>query len=194
MSTNTNTTHIMLDLETLGTKPGSVILSIGAYIFLTPTSELQDFGYHRALQVDEQVEKYGLTIDPNTAEWWKGQSEEAKLTAFAEEVDIFSTLCELSDSLADMRKYGAIKLWGNSARFDLSILEAAYQVCNIKTPWTYKEEGCYRTLAAVFEEILPRPKEFEGTPHNALHDAINQGKHAFKILHILDTVYENIHG
>ena len=66
-------------------------------------------------------------------------------------------------------------MWGNSARFDLGILEYAYDSCLIPVPWDHRNERCYRTLKALHPEIKIMRS---GTHHNALDDATSQAHHA----------------
>ena len=68
-------THVMLDLETLGTKPGCVIRSIGAVVFTLDGV----LGAQFYANIDKQsCVDAGLTVDPATEAWWAGQSQEAR--------------------------------------------------------------------------------------------------------------------
>lgn len=154
--------RIMLDLETLGTRPGSVILSIGAVRF-DERAVLGTF-YERVDARDAQ--NRGLSIDADTVLWWMAQSPEARaeiaqpgwtlpavlegFTAWAGEVD---------------------ELWGNGASFDPVLLAAAYHVCGAVPPWQFWRERCFRTLKETFPDFKPVRA---GTHHNALDDAMHQ--------------------
>jgi len=64
------TTHIMTDIETLGTRPGAVILSAAFVRFSDEAAMSINFS------IPEQ-QALGLEIDPNTQAWWtelNGQS------------------------------------------------------------------------------------------------------------------------
>ena len=76
-----------LDIESLGVSSESVILSAAVafvevgkpeYLF----QELLDNTFSVKFQVKEQVETYNRTIDKNTIEWWKKQTEVAKNFSF----------------------------------------------------------------------------------------------------------------
>ena len=71
-------TNIMLDLETLGTKSDSVILSIGAAAF-NEDSIINEF--YTTINVQSCVEK-GLKMYPDTVCWWANQSDAAKKGIF----------------------------------------------------------------------------------------------------------------
>lgn len=67
--------RIMVDLETLGTAPGSVILSIGAVRFDVEEGLLDEF----YVNIDvESSQRLGLTIDGATVMWWMKQSDAAR--------------------------------------------------------------------------------------------------------------------
>ncbi|POO54357.1 hypothetical protein CPJ18_02345 [Agrobacterium rosae] len=59
---------LMIDIETLGTAPGSVILSVGAVTFNAETGEFGE-GFYAAVEPQSAVDM-GLTIDVSTLKWW----------------------------------------------------------------------------------------------------------------------------
>src|SRR4051812_3766510 len=65
---------IMIDLETLGTLPGSVILSIGAVAF-DELSVAPGAGFYKVISTIS-CESCGLTKDEATEKWWLDQGEE----------------------------------------------------------------------------------------------------------------------
>jgi hypothetical protein len=70
---------IMLDLETLGTKPGGIILSIGAAQFDLKKGLIDaDNTFYENIQISDSVEK-GFTITGETIEWWFKQDDNARL-------------------------------------------------------------------------------------------------------------------
>jgi hypothetical protein len=60
------TTHLMLDLETLGTRPGAVILA-AAFVRFSDEAHVT-----LNLNIPEQ-QALGLEIDPATHAWWNDQ-------------------------------------------------------------------------------------------------------------------------
>jgi len=175
--------NVMIDLETLGTSPGCVILSIGATIFDVATSVLLrtdlDAMFYGSISIDSS-EKAGLKIEQATVDWWHAQQPDSVADAFGGVANIKDILDDFSNYLGLLDSYGTVRVWGNAASFDLKILEAAYKILDIKVPWKYRNEMCYRTLKNLFPQV-PTEK-FDGIKHNALHDAIYQGYHAEKIL------------
>lgn len=161
-------THCMLDLETWGTRPGCSIRSIGAVAFDPKGTGL---GTELYVNVDPaSCVSAGLTIDPGTAEWWEGQSPEARAhlhggrVALSTATYLFNQFWE-SDCL--------VYIWGHGASFDPPILEATFRAVYKSVPWKFWDIRDTRTLfdlAGVSLKDLPRA----GTHHNALDDAKHQ--------------------
>ena len=74
----------MIDIETLGISPNSVVMTIGAIKFNRiddiKSIEYMDSFYCRVSK--ESCLKLGLEINKETEEWWEKQSEEAKYEIF----------------------------------------------------------------------------------------------------------------
>ena len=70
-----NFKDIMINLETLGTVAGCVILSIGAVAFDRETGELGMEFYEVINQVS--CEEAGLHVDQKTVDWWAARTAEA---------------------------------------------------------------------------------------------------------------------
>ncbi len=163
----------MIDIETLGTKPGSVIASIGAVEFSDKGLGRQYYG-----RIDiRSAQEAGLTIDAGTVGWWLGQSEEARRELLDTKHNLGGILSEFSVFVHESKAEG---IWGNGATFDNVLLRTAYEIAGVKCPWHYTLDRCYRTLKGLRPDI-PLAKR-TGTYHNALHDAITQADHAVQIL------------
>lgn len=168
-----NQPNFMIDIETLGSTPGSVITSIGAVRFdLAGTHE--SFYY----RIDpESCIAAGLTLDVSTVLWWMKQSDEARAEFGKPAEPLEKVLHYLAAFLQDSGVQPVV--WGNSAGFDCGLLAAAYRATGIPVPWRFSNERCYRTLKNLFPHI---PLTRTGTHHNALDDAITQAHHAIDIL------------
>ena len=77
-------THAMIDLETLGTKPDCVVLTLGAIKFNPYTQTEPDKGLYIRLDVDEQT-KMGPSVDDGTLEWWGKQDKAIRDEALGDE-------------------------------------------------------------------------------------------------------------
>jgi len=165
-------TNLMVDLETLGTRPGCAILSIAAVPFASPY-DLEPF----YVKIDSTTcTEAGFHVDDATIAWWEKQSKEAYDEAFSGTMDILVALAAFADYCAALPFTPLV--WGNGANFDNAILGEAYRLVAMKQPWRYTDDRCYRTLKALYPQI---PYAKPVIAHNALHDAKAQADHATRI-------------
>ena len=174
--------NVMLDLETLGTKPGCAILAIGMVAFewdrVLPTTFYHEINTRSCLVA-------GLTIDPETEKWWR-ERDGNQLIHRASFVTTPPLAAVLVAAKAWIELQGPLEqtlVWGNGADFDLPILAHAYTVCGFGgAPWLPYAGRCYRTLKNLRPEIkIVR----QGDHHNALDDARSQAVHAMTLGHII---------
>jgi hypothetical protein len=162
--------NIILDLETLGNKPGASILSIGGYCLETEET------FYKSIDLSSCF-KARLNVDADTIAWWMGQSEEArKVFTEKDKVSLSSGLLALSNWIADHKRP---VIWGDGANFDCTLLEVAYRHCNLECPWKYFNVRCYRTLKNIFNQF---EKPRTGVYHRADDDAKTNGLHLKQIL------------
>lgn len=176
--------RIMVDLETLGTAPGSVILSIGAVRFDVEEGLLDEF----YVNIDvESSQRLGLTIDGATVMWWMKQSDaaRAKLSeGSGEDVGV-----ALGKFLAWANKDSPVdELWGNGADFDNVLLASVGRKLSEDPryagawgsvrPSLYRQNRCYRTLKNLSKIPFTKPV----VAHDALEDAKAQAVHLIEIL------------
>lgn len=158
--------HVMVDIETLGTEPGCVILSVAAVRFNLETGVISD-RFMKVVDIDSCI-KLGLGVDGGTLTWWFNQSEEAREHLKGKSNTIKSVL----HSLSQFFRFGD-QVWGNSARFDLGILADAYGKIGYELPWQFWNERDVRTLVS-FKPEVKNEVVFEGEPHNPIDDCIHQ--------------------
>lgn len=158
--------HVMVDLETLGLTPNSVILSIGAVKFDPRTGEIGG-GFERKIDIGSSIAR-GFTINVDTLQWWSNQSLDARTATFdGGKVRIPDALASFSEFFGD-----SVYIWGNGADFDIAMLKTAYERLGADTPWNYKNTRCYRTMMSEFGE--PSDYVKPTLAHRALPDAISQ--------------------
>jgi hypothetical protein len=160
--------HVMLDLETLGTRPGSVILSIGAVFFDLDGKTGETFYRNIDPQTCLDV---GLTVDPQTKAWWMRQSDAAR---DALKIDRKS-LAEVARDFASFFRAGGEFVWAQGATFDPPLWEAAGLAVGRSAPWRFWNARDTRTVYDIcgFDyKSMPR----EGVFHNALDDCLTQVK------------------
>lgn len=170
--------HIMVDLETLGTSPGSVIVTLAAVHFGgTPGRILNTFVRHIR---PDTCEAAGLRVDASTALWWLGQREDARfrlLEGQKEAVPLVDALDAFHAWLPGHTK--TRRIWGNGASFDCAVLSAAYRMLGRQVPWHFSGERCFRTIKALHADV---PMQRIGTHHDALDDAKSQALHLMQML------------
>jgi DNA polymerase III epsilon subunit-like protein len=169
--------NLMIDIETLGTKPGCAILSIAAVPF-GPESEFFSEFYQR-IDKDSNID-IGLISDPVTLSWWAKQSVESYAEAFGGTLHIREVLQSFYQYC---KQFDKLRVWGNGASFDAPILEAAFAAAGMKAPWKYYDSMCYRTMKNLFPHV---PFTRTGTAHNALEDAKSQADHLKRIFHFME--------
>jgi hypothetical protein len=160
-----NRRHVMIDLETLGTRPGDTILSIGAVKFDADKEIIEKF----YVTIDpESCKAAGLRAQKSTLEWWGKQSEAARTAAFKGEFTLDVALLKLTMWMPPLDD---AVVWGNGANFDNALLAAAYRALKMDVPWHFWNDRCYRTVFALFAKAK---KKNVGVEHNALDDAVTQ--------------------
>ena len=157
--------HVMLDLETLGTLPGSVILAIGAVEF--NGTELGET-FLRTISLKSSL-GLGLKIQAETLEWWIQQDPAVLQAQFKDAVSVFTAATDFRNWF---NKEPDRVVWGNGASFDMPLLEAMYTAMQAGPPWTYRNQMCVRTILKVADVKIIAPSD----KHNALSDAVAQAQ------------------
>lgn len=187
--TDRNAVHVMIDIETLGLRPDSVVVSIGACVF----QHVDDQGLpsvsdraHFVLGVESQT-RIGRHVDPATMIWWSKQQIEARdvvQEAVQTNEDYGHSLLNL-DIYLNERCSGdesRLRIWSDGAGFDPVILADLYRSSALREPyWPWWATRCYRTLRA-HVPIDTMPIDRPEVPHHAMHDAIAQARNASRWL------------
>lgn len=168
-----NAKHCMVDLETLGRRPYCPVLTIGACAFnLDDDLPIVDV-FYQAVRLDSCLE-VGLRVDADTLKWWMEQNDAARTAAFLDPHAV--KLPNALDAFTDWIGSRPMQFWGNSARFDMGILEAAYTACGKEVPWLFWNERDYRTVKGlVAAKDIPLTRV--GMLHQAQDDAVSQANH-----------------
>jgi 3' exoribonuclease, RNase T-like len=158
--------HLMVDIETLGTRPGSAILSIGAVVF-DEKKILREWECNIDLKssMDRQ-----LTVEADTICWWMRQSAQAINDTFNQ---ISAT--NVHHALENLRKFTVDErckwFWSHGATFDLVMLTEA--ALKIGAPVMVQDFRFARDTRTLYEIAGVNPKNFmgTGTAHKAIDDA-----------------------
>lgn len=183
--------QIMLDLETLATEPTAIVVAVGLVRF--DPADLQDpikDTHYAVLSVGDQEENE-RTVSEATINWWAEQSDEAKLVltaAASAEHNVHEQLLRIAEW---MGKNAVV--WGNGSDFDNVILSSLFQTYELRQPWPFRNNRCFRTLCALGTrrmtpakmKTLGMPYERQGVHHNALDDAVYQAQIATRMMRVL---------
>ncbi len=169
-------THVMLDLETLGTEPGCAVVSVGACVFsahgIGPT-------FYDAAVMDDTL--LGST-SPATLAFWLRQGDAARGALLKGRVKQADVLAAFSHW---WRQVGGNYVWSHGEAFDIPVLEAAYRLHGMNAPWHYRAGRDTRTLMDVAGARMPAMDASDGVQHHALHDAVHQARHCLAALKTL---------
>jgi hypothetical protein len=163
---------VMIDLETLGTLPGSIILSLGACTF-NRTAILERL----EINIDPaSCQRLGLRIDAGTVLWWMGRDADARSAILnAPTVSLHSALEDFDAWLRAHAPGKGLRLWSNGPSFDAVLLRSAYKAAGMQAPWEYWNERCVRTMLDLGRVRLLDFRVGSGEIyHAALGDAIVQ--------------------
>lgn len=189
------TINVMLDLETLGTKPGCKILSIGASLFgsYMPPESVDSYFDAKCLS-HESYQAMMDEPDPATVKWWNEQNKEAKQVLnpiYAISLD--TALISFNRFINQLQQHCTkLRIWGNGATFDVPVIEEAMRRYVITPAWTFRDSMCFRTLKELGKMYGIEEPVFTGVKHNALADACHQAKWADKIFNAMQSGAWNI--
>lgn len=168
--------HIMLDLETLGTRSDAVIISIGAVKFdpcSTAPSALDPKGFYASVSVDSNHDAGARIIDEDTLAWWMAQSDAARRVFLEPKTTLGCALEELAEYIDDP----ACQVWSNGASFDIAVLEHAYKSFGLPVPWKHTNTNCYRTF-----KKLPSSRGVGALPQQDKHHALADARYQARML------------
>jgi hypothetical protein len=161
--------NLMLDFETLGTTPDTVVLSLGAVLFNNDGSYVKSEYFK--LNVQDQIDK-GRKVNIDTVNWWYNQSRESRKVLQPDKWDLSIERFKIEFNaflIKNKVKNESLIVWGNGATFDVSIIE---NIFSYNVPWKFWNVRCYRTFDHCFKikDLVKR----EGIYHHALDDALHQ--------------------
>lgn len=169
--------EMMFDLETLDTRPSTIVLSVGAVIWETFETDTGILGWHvrrrfyRILDIQSQANKK-RTISESTILWWQRQDANARDEAFS------AVRRPVTGVLDDFRKFadldGGINIfWANPATFDFPIWEDLAMSFSNYVPWSYRQKYDVRTAVreASYSAKDHQPsRPIDGVPHLPVYD------------------------
>ena len=158
-----NEPAVMVDLETLDTRPTAAIWQLAAVVFIPASGEIRA-RHFCDIDVDDALMD-GCTIGRDTFQWWedRGGIQQDTPIPHWEAIDALRAFIRLN-----LEPGGHI--WARGSDFDFPILKHAFCACDVTIPWRYGAQHDQRTtcwLAGI--EI-----DHAATTHNALEDCEKQ--------------------
>ena len=178
-------THLMVDLETMGSGPDAPIVSIGA-VYFDPSTGNTGAEFYQVVSLESSM-SFGMKPDASTIQWWLKQSSEARSAILVDEaMGLRETLELLADFIAENAANGShtVQLWGNGCSFDNVILRRAYALTETPFSVPFWNDRDVRTMVELGKSVGINPRfdiPFEGDMHNALSDARHQVKYVSAI-------------
>lgn len=173
--------HYTLDLETMGVRPTSAIVAIGAAAF-DYEKRIIESTFYVTIDLQSCLDK-GLTVDASTIYWWLQQEEAARQALVAPQSDLMQALCHLSRWVKDTMHKDAV-CWTH-ATFDAPILNNAFAAINLIQPTHFRKQRDIRTLVDLTDNLTVEHTERRGVAHNALDDARYQAEYIGNMLEAL---------
>ena len=172
MKLDPQTIHAALDIETLSLRPNAVILSIGIQFFTFGDTTLLGDPVTFYPSVSEQLAQ-GRHIDPSTVDWWRQQSDVARLVFDTQRASLVAVQADMVRVLEAAGHNGGV--WGFGSDVDNAKVEDMFRTAGLSCPWHYRANRCGRTLLGL---VYPKPKDIvwpvAGNAHTAAGDARSQ--------------------
>lgn len=155
--------RMMIDIETLSTRPDAAVLSIGYCIFNNNSVSVpQEF----LMDVDEQI-RLGRHVDFSTICWWMGQGDEAKDLVFSKNDHRMDIVGAQRAFKWVIEEWNIKEVWSHGF-MDLAVLSHMF---DDDTPWSFRDQRDTRTLSSLYPGVdRPQPE----IPHSAGSDAFAQ--------------------
>lgn len=184
--------HLMIDLETLDTRPSAVVFQVGLVAFrdvLHGEVNGEVILEERLLHIDilPQIMD-GRTVDPETVRWWRTQNPDS----WARHPESCIMPHEIFKHVSEMMgENGVGDVWSNSPSFDAVIMRSLGDdltrrgVSYHEFP-SFRDDMDMRTLKKICRRL--RIVEFDNTretTHNALLDCKDQ---VFDVVEMLRTI------
>lgn len=176
-------TDLMLDIETAGREPGCAIIQIAAVPFNINTGEISENTFEMSINLDHQI-KNGYKFDKGTLAWWHRTNETLFQKLSKSENKYVEVGIEFQKYFNSLKNHNKIRVWGNSNRFDIGILNGWYRRSigyTFNAFWNTWLERDVRTTSCMLPDIK-KNMEFIGEQHNAIHDCIHQIKYCYKTI------------
>lgn len=165
--------HMMIDIETLDTRPSAVVFQVGVVVFedaLMQEAPKSPILAQRKFDLDILPQIFaGRTIDRETVNWWLTQK--APVIPIKKQ-SVHTVFQEISQMMGD---FGVSYVWSNSPSFDAVIMRSLAESLGVTYEFpSFRTDMDLRTLKNIckMKKVVDfEPKE---TTHDALQDCLDQ--------------------
>lgn len=172
-------TCMMLDLETLDTRPTAIVLSFGAVVFRDAGGAAEVIEHLKLrLQMTEQAAEGKRTFSEDTLRFWLNQDAAVRADAFGlgilERVHPIIAMKRVSRLFY---KHNCEEIWSKGPHFDGVIWEDLCRSFHMQCPWNPRQHRDVRTLceeAGLPHNWKPAQVVFQGVPHDPVYDCLEQ--------------------
>lgn len=177
--------NMMIDLETLDTRPSAVVFQVGVLVFkdvlggdIRGNLILEKKIFH--LDILDQI-MVGRTFDLETVRWWKSQNSDS-WHRHPDEITRSGHMFQEINRLHEEHKVGS--LWANSPSFDCVLMRSLRESLKIQYEFpAFREDMDLRTLKRLFQMKGRKVDSLSKNPsHNALKDCEDQFHNAVHYL------------
>lgn len=161
--------NVMIDVETLSTRPDAVIIQIAAVKFEFKSDKTENFVANCSMKSSIEL---GLHTDKATLDWWKEQPPEVLKSILKDTIPISDSINQFIDFVSPSKD---MVFWANGMNFDYPVIESTCRALDVPVPWKYWNLRDTRTVYSIFGldwRNYPRI----GSYHNAIDDCLTQIK------------------
>ncbi|ENF7816950.1 3'-5' exoribonuclease [Enterobacter soli] len=178
-------THLMVDVEALGKKPGSPLVSIGA-VFFDPATGNTGPEFYEVISLESSMACGGVPDASTIIFWLKASSEARSEIVMDSAITLSDALQQLDDFITANASNGkdSVQVWGNGATYDNVLLAESFDRAGIPCPWKFWNNRDVRTIVELGKAVGYTPRyeiPFVGEPHKAISDAHHQVKYVSAI-------------
>lgn len=169
--------HVMIDCETLGLTPGTIVRTVSLVEFEPITGKT---GRKQTWTINLQDSiKAGFRIEAGSLKWWMMKSEEARKAFVATPEEETSLVSFVAEFVEWFKQYnGKVVLWNLQVDFDTALISPylAYYYMHImrndsyELPWNRKLRVDVRPFMEIYRTLHADIK----TPHTSIDDCMLQ--------------------
>lgn len=183
--------HMMIDIETLDTRPSAVVFQVGVVVF--EDALMQDVQgsaiiQQRKFDLDIMPQIFaGRTMDSETINWWLTQ----KLPIIPINKDSVHFVFEEIERMVS--EFEVSYVWSNSPSFDAVIMRSLAESLGVAYEFpSFRTDMDLRTLKNIckMKKVIVIDSEPRETTHDALQDALDQVDDLLNMMVHLKIVFE----